>query len=108
MPSCIRPYTPWNILNMPAGIVPISKVTEQDDKDMESLPNNDLVSFLLKKSQDACKKRIAWRRDIVMCCCDALKKDKHTRVRLPATSKKCQKNWGKFGKAFKRLSKKFF
>ena len=68
MPSCIRPYTPWNILNMPAGIVPISKVTEQDDKDMESLPNNDLVSFLLKKSQDACKKRIAWRRD----CSDVL------------------------------------
>ena len=51
MPSCIRPYTPWNILNMPAGIVPISKVTEQDDKDMESLPNNDLVSFLLKKKK---------------------------------------------------------
>ena len=44
---------------MPAGIVPISKVTEQDDKDMESLPNNDLVSFLLKKkkkTQGACKK----------------------------------------------------
>ena len=77
MPSCIRPYTPWNILNMPAGIVPISKVTEQDDKDMESLPNNDLVSFLLKKSQDACKKRIAWRRDSDVLCCAALKKDKH-------------------------------
>ena len=63
---------------MPAGIVPISKVTEQDDKDMESLPNNDLVSFLLKKkSQDACKKRIAWRRDSDVLCCAALKKDKH-------------------------------
>lgn len=49
MPSCIRPYTPWNILNMPAGIVPISKVTEQDDKDMESLPNNDLFYKFVKQ-----------------------------------------------------------
>ena len=63
MPSCIRPYTPWNILNMPAGIVPISKVTEQDDKDMESLPNNDLVSFLLKKKPKVHVKKhnMAWR-----------------------------------------------
>ena len=33
---------------MPAGIVPITKVSEQDDKDLESLPSNDLVSLTSK------------------------------------------------------------
>ena len=69
---------------MPAGIVPISKVTEQDDKDMESLPNNDLVSFLLKKSQDACKKRI------VMCCA-ALKKRQAQELGFPPLLKNVKK-----------------
>ena len=105
MPSCIRPYTPWNILNMPAGIVPISKVTEQDDKDMESLPNNDLVSFLLKKSQDACKKRIAWRRDSDVFC--RLKKRQAQELGFPPLLKNVKKKLGKFGKAFKKLRKKF-
>ena len=44
MPSAVRPYIPWNLLNMPAGIVPITKVTERDDSELISLPNNDMVN----------------------------------------------------------------
>ena len=43
MPSAVRPYIPWNVLNLPAGIVPITKVSEQDDFGLKSLPNNDMV-----------------------------------------------------------------
>ena len=43
MPSSVRPYIPWNLLNLPAGIVPMSKVTKEDDFGLKSLPNNDMV-----------------------------------------------------------------
>ena len=43
MPSSVRPYIPWNLLNLPAGIVPMSKVTKEDDFGLKSLPNNDMA-----------------------------------------------------------------
>lgn len=55
IPSAVRPYIPWNNLNMPAGIVPITKVSEQDDKDLESLPSNDLFYKFMKQR---CKKSV--------------------------------------------------
>ena len=30
---------------MPAGIVPVSKVSVDDDRNLDSLPNNDLVKI---------------------------------------------------------------
>ena len=43
--SATRPYHPFNLLNLPAGIVPTTTVTQQDDLNMlNSMPNNDLVS----------------------------------------------------------------
>jgi len=54
MPSAIRLYIPWNLLNMPAGIVPITKVTKQDDTELFSLPNNDMVyKYMMKSCQGA-------------------------------------------------------
>jgi len=50
IPSATRPYHPFNLLNMPAGIVPTTKVTEQDDLNMDSMPNNDLVYKTIKKN----------------------------------------------------------
>ena len=47
MPSTVRPYIPWNLLNMPAGIVPMTKVTKEDDFGLKSLPNNDMVISLI-------------------------------------------------------------
>jgi hypothetical protein len=43
MPSAIRAYAFCNLLNLPAGIVPITKVNEQDDLGLKSMPNNELV-----------------------------------------------------------------
>lgn len=31
----VGPYIPWNIMNMPAGIVPMTTVTEEDDKKLD-------------------------------------------------------------------------
>ena len=45
MPSSVRPYIPWNLLNLPAGIVPVTKVTKEDDFGLKSLPNNDMVTY---------------------------------------------------------------
>ena len=54
MPSAVRIYTPWNVLNMPAGIAPITKVTENDEKNMKSMPANDMFyKFMRKKCQDS-------------------------------------------------------
>ena len=47
MPSTVRPYIPWNLLNLPAGIVPMTKVTKEDDFGLKSLPNNDMVISLI-------------------------------------------------------------
>ena len=47
MPSTLRPYIPWNLLNLPAGIVPMTKVTKEDDFGLKSLPNNDMVISLI-------------------------------------------------------------
>ena len=45
IPTATRPYHPFNLLNLPAGIVPTTTVTEQDDLSMKSMPDNDLVCF---------------------------------------------------------------
>ena len=45
IPTATRPYHPFNLLNLPAGIVPTTTVTEQDDLNMKSMPDNDLVGF---------------------------------------------------------------
>ena len=45
IPTATRPYHPFNLLNLPAGIVPTTTVTEQDDLNMKSMPDNDLVCF---------------------------------------------------------------
>ena len=39
----IQAYVAWNLCDMPAGIVPVSKVTEADDHELDNLPTNDLV-----------------------------------------------------------------
>jgi len=50
IPTATRPYHPFNILNLPAGIVPTTTVTEQDDLSMKSMPDNDLVYKIIKKN----------------------------------------------------------
>lgn len=39
----IQAYLAWNLCDMPAGIVPVSKVSDADDRELDSLPKNDLV-----------------------------------------------------------------
>ena len=43
-------YTPWNLFNFPAGVVPVTKVTEQDEQEMVSkFTSNGRVSRLTSK-----------------------------------------------------------
>ena len=39
----VNAYMAWNLLDMPAGIVPVSKVTEDDDYNLNKFPSNELV-----------------------------------------------------------------
>ena len=43
MPSYIRAYCAYNLLNLPAGIVPVTTVTEHDDQQLDYMPSDDLV-----------------------------------------------------------------
>ena len=38
-------YMAWNLLDMPAGVVPVSKVTQEDDNNLDNLPSNDMVYY---------------------------------------------------------------
>ncbi len=43
MPSYIRAYCAYNVLNLPAGIVPTTRVTTEDDQQLDDMPSDDLV-----------------------------------------------------------------
>ena len=47
----IQAYLAWNLCDMPAGIVPVSKVSEADDRKLDSLPKNDLVNPKFEKTE---------------------------------------------------------
>ena len=39
-------WIPWNIFDFPAGILPITKVTEKDEENLNStFPTNDMVNI---------------------------------------------------------------
>jgi len=45
----VLPYLPWNMLNMPAGIAPVSRYSDEDTKAIEAVyPTNDLAYRLTK------------------------------------------------------------
>ncbi|XP_023329239.1 fatty acid amide hydrolase 1 isoform X1 [Eurytemora carolleeae] len=39
----ILPYIPWNLLNMPAGVAPVTKYTQADSEAMREYPSTDFV-----------------------------------------------------------------
>jgi hypothetical protein len=45
----VQPYIAWNLLDMPAGIVPMCKVTDEDDANLDMLPSNDMVIYIYIK-----------------------------------------------------------
>ena len=42
MMAGVLPYIPWNVMNFPAGIVPVSTWGPADDKEMETFPRDDI------------------------------------------------------------------
>ena len=44
----ILPYIPWNLMNFPAGIAPVTTWTKEDQQEMEaSYPRDDLVTRMI-------------------------------------------------------------
>ena len=41
------PLIMWNVMDMPAGIVPFSKVTDADEKAYDEIKDRELVKFVL-------------------------------------------------------------
>merc|ERR1719320_462467 len=50
--AAVTPYIPWNVMNFPAGIAPITKWSSTDDDNMETYPTNDLAYKMIR---DYCK-----------------------------------------------------
>ena len=47
VPVGIFPYLPWNLLDMLAGIAPVSQVTKEDDEKMKKeYPTSNMVYYL--------------------------------------------------------------
>ena len=44
----ILPYIPWNTINFPAGIVPVSTWGPEDEKEMENYPQDDILYKMIK------------------------------------------------------------
>ena len=44
----ILPYIPWNTINFPAGIVPVSTWGPGDEKEMENYPQDDILYKMIK------------------------------------------------------------
>jgi len=53
--AAVTPYIPWNVMNFPAGIAPITKWSSTDDGNMETYPTNDLAYKMIR---DYCKDSI--------------------------------------------------
>jgi len=52
--AAVTPYIPWNVMNFPAGIAPITKWNTADDDKMASYPTNDLAYKMVRDyCQDA-------------------------------------------------------
>ena len=48
VPTAGSPWITWNLFDFPAGILPITKVKEEDEKKLNSsYPTNDLVSLII-------------------------------------------------------------
>ena len=44
----ILPYIPWNLMNFPAGIAPVTTWTKEDQQEMEAAyPRDDLVTRMI-------------------------------------------------------------
>ena len=49
VPQAMSPYVAWNLFDFPAGILPISMVTQEDeDRFFADFPTNDLVNSAIK------------------------------------------------------------
>ena len=47
VPTAGSPWITWNLFDFPAGILPITKVKEEDEKKLNSsYPTNDLVRLI--------------------------------------------------------------
>ena len=47
MVAGIISYIPWNVLNFAAGIAPITKWTNEDTKQMENYPRDDMFARMI-------------------------------------------------------------
>ena len=48
MMAGVLPYIPWNVMNFPAGIVPVSTWGPADEKEMENFPRDDLFYKMIR------------------------------------------------------------
>ena len=47
MVAGILPYIPWNIMNFPAGIAPVTKWSHKDDEDMKNYVKDDVLTKMI-------------------------------------------------------------
>lgn len=52
MIAAILTYVPWNTMNFPAGIAPITKWNKDDDDGMNEYPRDDLITKMIYKYCD--------------------------------------------------------
>ena len=48
MMAGILPYIPWNVMNFPAGIVPVSTWGPADQEEMENFPRDDILYKMMR------------------------------------------------------------
>eukprot|EP00090_Calanus_glacialis_P030762 TRINITY_DN4996_c0_g1_i1.p1 TRINITY_DN4996_c0_g1~~TRINITY_DN4996_c0_g1_i1.p1 ORF type:complete len:605 (+),score=204.80 TRINITY_DN4996_c0_g1_i1:38-1852(+) len=46
--AAVSPYIPWNVMNFPAGIAPITKWTTDDDAKMADYPTDDMAYKMIR------------------------------------------------------------
>jgi len=46
--AAVSPYIPWNVMNFPAGIAPITKWSQEDAAKMADYPSNDLAYKMIR------------------------------------------------------------
>lgn len=45
----VAPYIPWNVMNFPAGIAPITKWSQEDEESMADYPTDDFAYKMIRK-----------------------------------------------------------